>query len=666
MSDVARHISDLPPDQKAIRAKCFHPTGVFIEFTGEEVEQPIPDRFERIVRKYPDRIAAKTDDRALTYDQLNKVANRVARAILREQGKESEPVVLLFEHGIQAIAAILGVLKAGKFFVPLDPSLPHGRIASILEDSGARLIVTNRQHFSLASQLVDDRSQRLDIDAVDAEVSDENLCLPISPDSFACIMYTSGSTGKPKGVVLCHGFMLHRAMVFTNLLHICPEDRLTLLYSFSFAASINILFSSLLSGASLFPFDPRWGGDAQLAKWLVDEQISIYESVPAVFRQMTASLTGEEQFPHLRAIILAAAPVTGDDVESYKRHFPERCILLHFMGSTECGIVRHYFIDKTSQIASSTIPVGYAAEGKEVILLDDSGCEVGVGQVGEMAIKSRYLAAGYWREPELTNARFLQHPSGREHQVYLMGDLGRMEPDGCLLHFGRKDFQVKIRGYRVEVSEVEMALLEHPAVKEVAVVGREVQTGDRRLVAYCVPTGEPAPSISALRSFLKRKLPDYMIPSAFVRLHALPLTPNGKIDRRSLPDPGSIRPELDGPFVAPRTPVEEELARIWTEVLSLDEVGVHDNFFELGGHSLVASQVISRVIKSFQLDLPLQSLFQAPTVAEMAVVIMQNQAKKAGKEEMARMVAELEVLPDEEAQRLLTEETDTERRKENG
>ena len=212
----------------------------------------------------------------------------------------------------------------------------------------------------------------------------------------------------------------------------------------------------------------------------------------------------------------------------------------------------------------------------------------------------------------------------------------------------------------------EVALLEHPAVKEVAVVGREVQTGDRRLVAYCVPTGEPAPSISALRSFLKRKLPDYMIPSAFVRLHALPLTPNGKIDRRSLPDPGSIRPELDGPFVAPRTPVEEELARIWTEVLSLDQVGVHDNFFELGGHSLVASQVISRVIKSFQLDLPLQSLFQAPTVAEMAVVIMQNQAKKAGKEEMARMVAELEVLPDEEAQRLLTEETDTERRKENG
>ena len=656
MGDLSTAFPGFPPEQEAIRAKCFHPSGSFVEFRKEEVEQSIPDRFEHMVRRYPDRIAAKTENCTLTYEELNKAANRVARAILGEQGKGPEPVVLLFEHGIQPISAILGVLKAGKFYVPVDPSFPHGRIASILEDSGARLLVTNGQNFSLASELVGNRSQLLDIDAIDADVSDENLCFPISPDSFACIMYTSGSTGKPKGVIKCHRGILHWAMIFTNMLHICPGDRLTLLHSFSFAASIHNLFGSLSSGASVFPFDPHLGGGSQLARWLIKEQGSIYKSVAAVFRQMTASLTGEEEFPHLRAIVLGAAPMARDDMESYKRHFSEQCILLHLMGSTESGIIRHYFMDKASQIASAAVPVGYAVEDKEVILLDEGGCEVGVGQVGEIAVKSRYLAAGYWREPELTKARFLLDPNGGDQRIYLTGDLGRMEPDGCLFHLGRRDFQVKIRGYRVEVSEVEMALLEHAAVKEVAVASREVQSGDRRLVAYFVPTGQPAAGVRELRNFLKDRLPDYMIPSAFVMLRTLPLTPNGKVDRLALPEPEKSRPELGTPFVAPSTPVEEELSRIWAEVLSLDQVGIRDNFFDLGGHSLAAARVVSQVIKQFQLELPLQSLFQSPTVAEMAMIITENQAKKVGQEEMARMLAELEPLSDEQAEQLLAQE----------
>jgi len=302
------------------------------------------------------------------------------------------------------------------------------------------------------------------------------------------------------------------------------------------------------------------------------------------------------------------------------------------------------------------VPVGYAVEDKEVILLDEGGCEVGVGQVGEIAVKSRYLAAGYWREPELTKARFLLDPNGGDQRIYLTGDLGRMEPDGCLFHLGRRDFQVKIRGYRVEVSEVEMALLEHAAVKEVAVASREVQSGDRRLVAYFVPTGQPAAGVRELRNFLKDRLPDYMIPSAFVMLRTLPLTPNGKVDRLALPEPEKSRPELGTPFVAPSTPVEEELSRIWAEVLSLDQVGIRDNFFDLGGHSLAAARVVSQVIKQFQLELPLQSLFQSPTVAEMAMIITENQAKKVGQEEMARMLAELEPLSDEQAEQLLAQE----------
>jgi len=641
--------------QQSIRAKCFHPSGSFIEFKKENVEQSIPDRFEETVRKYSDRIATKTATCTLTYEELNKGANRVARAILCEQGQGAEPVVVLFEHGIQPISAILGVLKAGKFYVPVDPSFPHGRIASILEDSGARLIVTSRQNFSLASQMVNNRSQLLDTDAIDADVSDENLYFPISPGSFACIMYTSGSTGDPKGVLQNHRGILHKVMLYTNLLHLCSRDRLTLLHYSCFDGCMLHLFGSLLNGASLFPFDPRLGGGKQLARWLIEEQVTIYHSVPMVLRQMIDALTGEEEFPNLRVIQLGAMPITRGDVELYKKHFSSECILVHTMGSTECGIARHYFIHKASQIAGSTIPVGYAVEDKEVILLDEGGCEVGVGQVGEIAVKSRYLSPGYWRKPQLTLAKFLPDPNGGDQRIYLTGDLGRMEPDSRLFHLGRKDFQVKIRGYKVELNEVEIALLEHPAVKEVAVVGREVPPGDAQIIAYFVPGGEPVPTVSELRSFLTRKLPDYMIPSVFVMLPALPLMLNGKVDRLALPEPGKSRPELGTPFVAPSTPVEEELSRIWAEVLSLDQVGIRDNFFDLGGHSLAAARVVSQVIKEFQLELPLQSLFQSPTVAEMAVTITENQAKKVGQEEMARMLAELEALSDEEAHQLLAD-----------
>src|SRR3990172_6913022 len=310
-------------------------------------------------------------------------------------------------------------------------------------------------------------------------------------------------------------------------------------------------------------------------------------------------------------------------------------------------------MDKASEIGISTLPVGYAVEDKEVILLDDSGCELGFGQVGEIDIKSAYLSPGYWRKPELTLAKFLSDPKGGDQKIYLTGDLGRMAPDGCLFHLGRKDFQVKVRGYRVEVSEIEMALLEHAAIKEVAVASREVQSGDRRLVAYFVPTGQPAAGVREVRNFLKDRLPDYMIPSAFVMLRALPLTPNGKVDRLALPEPGKSRPELETPFVAPKTPVEEELARIWAEVLSLDQVGIHDNFFDLGGHSLAATRVVSQVIKKFQLEIPLQSLFQSPTVATMAAVIAKHQGKNLGDEELASILTELETLSDEEAERLL-------------
>jgi amino acid adenylation domain-containing protein len=628
MSDLSKLVARLPKEQQAIRAKCFHPTATFFEFKKEELEQSIPERFEKIVQMYPDRLAVKTKEHALTYGELNKAANRVARAILAKQGEKQEPVALLLEQGIQAITAILGVLKAGRFYVFLDPSFPHARIVSILEDSRARLLVTDEQSGLLSSKLTNTGLQRLNVDGIDSNISSENPGLFSPPEGLACIIYTSGSTGQPKGVVHNHRGLLHWAMVHTNLLHICLNDRLTLLHSFSVASSMHNFLGSLLNGASLFPFNPRLGG-LELANWVIDEQITIYHSVSTVLRQMMDSLTREERFPNLRVIRLSGMAATQEDALRYKRQFSPDCILVHVLGTTEAGTIPHYFIDQAIPIHSKTLPVGYAAEDTELVLLDDQGRQVAHGEVGEIAIKSRYLALGYWGKSELTKAKFLPDPDAGEERIYLTGDLGRMGPDGCLFHLGRRDFQVKVRGYRVETNEVEIALIEHPDIKDAAVVGAADQNADMGLIAYFVPTKEPGPSISELQRFLRMKLPDHMVPSAFMVLERMPLTPSGKLDRRALPTPGNSRPELDTPFTEPRTTREQELARIWGEVLSLDRVGIHDNFFELGGHSLKATQVMSRLSAAFHVELPLRALFESPTIAGLAAIITQRQIEKS-------------------------------------
>ena len=313
-----------------------------------------------------------------------------------------------------------------------------------------------------------------------------------------------------------------------------------------------------------------------------------------------------------------------------------------------------YCIDKATPVPEGLVPVGYACEDLEVLLLDETGAEVGGHDIGEVVVKSRYLSPGYWRQPALTNAVFLPDPAGSSARLYRTGDLGRRQPDGCLLYLGRKDLQVKVRGHRIEVAEVELALLEHPAVKEVVVVARQDQPDTTRLVAYLVVRTQPAPSSSALRHFLTEKLPDYMVPSAFVTLETLPLTPNNKVDRQALPAPDQARPELANPFTAPRTPIEAGLVHLWAEVLSLDAVGIHDSFLELGGDSLLATQIIARVINTWRVALPVRTLLEAPTVADMAFVIAQRQLEEATPEDIEHMLTELEALSAAQVQQRLS------------
>jgi len=630
----------------------------FVPFKKEEVEQSIPDRFEQQVSRFGDRLAISARSHQLTYEELNRAANRVARGVLAKGEKGEKPTALLLEHGGSVITAMLGLLKAGKFYVPLDPLSPHGRNRSILEDSQAGFIVTDDKNLDLTKSLAENESMVINLDHIDSDVSAENLGLSISPDTPSHIIYTSGSTGHPMGVVQNHSNVLHSGMRMTNAFHICAEDRLTLLASCSTGQAMTNIYNALLNGGALFPFNIREEGLTHLGAWLMEKEITIYHSSATVFRYFVDTLTGKEVFPKLRLIKLGSEPVSTRDLRLYKKYFSQDCIFVNALSSTETGTVCTCFFNKDAPISGSTVPVGYAMEDMEVSVRDEDGeMASGFNHVGQIAVKSVYLSPGYWQRPDLTEAKFLADPSGGDERIYLTGDLGRMMPDGCLVHTGRKDLQVKIRGYRVEVHEIEKALLGFSEIKQAIVVGREDRPGDQRLVAYLVSNRQLGPSVRELRGFLGDQLPDYMLPSAFVILDALPLSPSGKVDRHALPAPDQRRPELQTSFVAARTPVEESLAGIWREVLCLDAVGIHDNFLELGGNSLLATQVISRVLDRFQLELPLRSLFdEASTIADTAVVITQNLAEMAGHEEMDRILTELEGLSGKEVRSQLNDE----------
>lgn len=649
-------VATLPADQQAIRAKCIHPTGTFLPFGLPAVDQSIPDRFEQQVSRYPDRLAVRTRHHAFTYAELNHEANDLAHALLTLRGPGSEPIALLLEKDALLIAAILGVLKAGKIYVPLDHTFPNARLHSILDDLQTGLIVSDNRHVRLVSELAVQRLQVINRDEIDASRGEESPGLLLSPDTLAYILYTSGSTGQPKGVVQTHRNVLNKVMHYTNDVHLSMDDRLSLLPSCGFEAAVRDIFGALLNGATLFPFSLKDEGLTALTNFLTQEEITIYHSTPTVFRHFSSILTGQEDFSKLRLIYLGGEPVSKQDVALYQQHFAPHCILVNEWGSTEHGTGCQYFIDKENEIAGTVVPVGYAVEGVEVRVFDETGHKVGVNSVGELAVKSRYLSPGYWRKPELTRDAFQRDPQGEGERIYRTGDMGRLLADGCLEHLGRRDFQVKIRGHRIEVAEIELALCDLAAVAEAVVLAREEKPGDMRLVAYIVPAQQPPPPVLELRRVVQERLPDYMVPSAFVFLEAMPLTPTGKVDRRALPPPSMARLDMRSAFAAPRTLIEETLANIWTEVLGLTSVGIHDHFLELGGHSLTAAQIVSRVRDTLHVEATLRALLEASTIAEMAVIIFEHRASDKNREELDRVIEDVEALSEDEVARRLSDE----------
>ena len=590
-------------------------------FSREETEQSIQSRFEKQVVKFSSNIAVKENGFGITYDSLNKAANRIARAVLVECEGEAGQVALLFEQGVSAIIAMIGVLKAGGIFIPLDFSHPSDRSLHILEDSQASLIVTDNKALIQAERIAQNRLRILNIDEIVDGTPDDNLGLPILASLPAYILYTSGSTGKPKGVLHTHRNLLHFIRNYTNSIGITAADRLSLLPSLSVAASQFDIFGALFNGAGVYLYNVKEKGIAQLAEWLIGEQITVYHSVPTLFRHFASSFIHARGFPNLRVIDLVGEPVQIKDIELYKRYFDRHCIAVIIAACTEAGHFAQYFIDQNSELTGGTVPVGYATDGVTISIIDDDGHELGPNQVGEILVTSRHLSPGYWRRPELTEAAFRCFNEAGDSRQYRTGDIGLIRYDGVLEYMGRKDYQVKIRGQRVEIPEIETVLQGISKIREAVVVGGEDKYNDKRLVAFVVPSEGETLGSHEIRAVLKKKLPDYMIPSHFFFLNALPLTATGKLDRQSLLSQKFDRTELDKDYVGPMNEIENGLSEIWAKVLELKRVGINDDFFESGGDSLMVFDIFCWIEQEYHKRIPPSILYQASTIKKLAAVV---------------------------------------------
>jgi len=612
-----------------------------------DVDRSLVDHFEQQVARVPGRVAVGDATRALTYAQLDRAANHIAHALLARSCAAEETVGLLLGHEARMIEAIVGVLKAGKIYVPLDPSLPPDRLAYMLDDAQVGAVVTDTRHAPVLRGRSGPRPTVLNLDELDttAPASAPRVAIPL--DTLCLLIYTSGSTGAPKGVPHSHRNLVFDVRRQTREAGVGQDDRFAQLFSCSFAGAVSPIFGALVNGASVFLFDLNARGLARLPRWLEDRAITICDIPVSAFRHLAAALGPGERFPALRFLGLSGDAVTRRDVDLFRACFSRDCILQNTLGATESRVITQYLVDKDTVVDTPTVPVGYAVEGQRVLLLDGQGQAVPPGEVGEIAVQSEYLSPGYWRKPGPTAAVFLPDPAGGSARIYRTGDLGRDLGGGCFAYLGRKDDQVKIRGYRVEIGEIEMALLDLADLKDACVAVDRDESGEASLVAYVVSAGEPRPTATAFRAALASRLPTYMLPRAFVLVDALPRILNGKVDRPALPAPPRTRPALDNGFVAPDHPIAAQVAGIWEEVLDVAGIGATDDFLELGGDSLRAIQILIRICDVFRIDSPTDGLLEARTVAEQAIEVLSALAARLPPGVLEGALAELELPPED-------------------
>ncbi|HJT56497.1 MAG TPA: amino acid adenylation domain-containing protein [Ktedonobacteraceae bacterium] len=585
--------------------------------------------FEAQVERTPDAIAVVSGDEHLTYDELNRWSNRLARC-LRRWGVEPEVLVGLFlERSLDLVVGLLAIYKAGGACVPLDSAAPKERLTFMINDTCTALVLTQ---LALAPRLTLLDTPIICLDSVWEQISHEEDTSPgnrVWPENLACVIYTSGSTGKPKGIAIPHIALSNRLQWGVEDLQLTACDHLLQIAALSFDVALWELFGPWLVGARLVLAPPDiYQQSSSLVALLIEQQITVVHLVTSVLlRVLEEPALGH--CSHLRSLLYGGEASPPDLLRRFFAHM-KTVQLHHYYGPTEAAINATSWVFNHEQQTES-ITIGRPIRGMQVYLLDSYMQPVPPGSVGELYIGGIGVTRGYLYRPGLTAEYFIPHPFNRQHgeRLYRTGDRARYQADGTLVFVGRNDAQVKIRGHRIELGEIEAVLREHPQVRDVVVLLREDHPGDQRLVAYVVPQEQPQPpGLSALRSWLETKLPDYMLPSALVLLDRLPLSAHHKVDRGALPAPGTSRPELEALYSSPRTPIEEILTGIWSQVLRIEQVGTDDDFFALGGHSLLATQVIARIRDVLQVEIPVRALFEAPTITQITRRISQEAAKE--------------------------------------
>jgi amino acid adenylation domain-containing protein len=584
--------------------------------------------FEQQAAQKPEAPALIFEDRTLTVSEINSRANQLAHHLLSCGLEPEARVGVMLPRTPDALVALLAIFKAGGCYLPLDPEYPAERLAFMREDAGASLIITEeflRVH--LAGQSTQD---------VEREVR---------PEQLAYIIYTSGSTGRPKGVAVEHRQLLHTMQSAQEVLKLTQADCLPSIASFSFDISLLELLCAPLAGGRCLLVSTHGALEATVIARVLQEA-TVLHAVPGLMRRFVSVAREQpaETSRQLRQLLVGGEAVAPELIAEMLEVWGSADVRVLY-GPTEATIIcASYEVSRQGTIDHQMI--GRPLPNTMLRILDDKGKLVPVGVDGEICIGGEGIARGYWRSADLTAEKFVSASDGA--RIYRTGDRGRYLPDGNIEFTGRIDEQVKVRGFRIELGEIESVLAEHESVLETVVVAHADTGSEKRLVAYIVTAPGASKNVSDLRSHLKERLPDYMIPSAFVYMEALPLTSHGKIDRRALPAPDAERPELAAAFIAPRTPAEKSLASIWMKLLGINRTGINDNYFELGGDSLLATQLASQVRSVFEVELPLVELFRHPTLAEMATSIEEA------------IIEQMEEISDEEAEQLLLPQKGTE------
>ena len=584
--------------------------------------------FEEQVDKTPDAIAIVFEDQQLTYRKLNQKANQLAHYLLNLKSETDNCslitdnclVGICIERSLEMVIGLLGILKAGGAYVPLDPAYPVARLAFMLEDAQVPVLLTQS---SLKEKLPETQALVVCLDAEAETLSQyrsENVVSGVGPENLAYVIYTSGSTGNPKGVLIAHQGLCNLAQAQIKLFQVQSNSRILQFASLSFDASIWEIVMGLASGAQLClaKSDDLLPGPT-LVQLLHQHAITHVTLPPTAL----AVLPIKDRLD-LQYIIVAGESCSPDLAGQWSkgRHF------FNAYGPTEGTVCATVFENMTG--SSSTLPIGRPIANTQVYILDQNAQPLPVGVPGELHISGAGLARGYLNRPDLTAEKFITNPyrSDPNSRLYKTGDLARYLPDGNIEYLGRIDNQVKIRGFRIELGEIEAVLAQYPAIREVVTIVREDQPDNKRLVAYIVPKEETALTPDELRPFLKAKLPDYMVPKAFVILEAFPLTPNGKIDRHALPAPEQVFYPTEETSIMPQTDMERSIATVWQEVLHVDKVGIYDNFFDLGGHSLLIIQVQAKLQKAFAKQISVVELFEHPTIHALAQHFTLKQTKQ--------------------------------------